>query len=299
MKRSTANLLCAVIAGAMTLITPAAFAGPIYKAASGTDLAAGASWTNGVAPGSADVATWLTGSLGGALTMSTAPSWSGIAMTAETADPVIAVPGSGAFTLGSSGIDLSSSANNLTINAPITLGANQIWNVNAGKTLTAGGLISGTAFGITKNGAGTLTLSVSNSFGGGVTINAGTNADGERFRLGTNSVTLNGGTLNDNAANLNITNNIVIGGSGGTITLLVGTNFNLYGNVSGAGNLTYGGSYGGGNNTIFIFGTNTMTSGTITLSGGAAIPRIKSPAFSSAALDWVFGGGSTEVSGTL
>src|ERR1043166_4207500 len=108
MKRATANLLCAFLGAALTgAIQPTLFAGTIYKAASGTDLAAGASWTNGVAPGSADVATWVSGSLGGSLTMSTGPSWSGIAMTAATADPTIAAPSSGTFTLGSSGIDLS------------------------------------------------------------------------------------------------------------------------------------------------------------------------------------------------
>jgi len=143
MKTSAVKLLCAIVVGAMTLAAPATFAGTINKAATGTDLAAGASWTGGTAPGSGDVATWASGSLGGALTMSTGPTWGGIALTTATADPTIAAPGSGAFTLGSSGIDLSSTANNMTINAPITLGASQIWNVNVGKTLTAGGLISG------------------------------------------------------------------------------------------------------------------------------------------------------------
>ena len=113
MKRCAISPLCALMVGAITLAAPVTFAGTIYKAASGTDLAAGASWTNGVAPGSGDVATWISGSLGGALTMSTAPTWDGIVMTAATADPVIGAPGSGTFTLGSGGVDLSSTANNI------------------------------------------------------------------------------------------------------------------------------------------------------------------------------------------
>ncbi|HEX9047401.1 MAG TPA: hypothetical protein VF988_10275, partial [Verrucomicrobiae bacterium] len=303
MKQSTINRLYALITGAMALAAPAGFAANIYKAASGTDLAAGASWTNGVAPGSGDVATWMSGSLGGTLTMSTAPSWGGIAMTAATADPVISAPGSGAFSLGSSGIDLSTSANNLTINAPITLGASQIWNVNSGKTLTAGALISGTAFGITKNGSGTLTLSVSNSFGAGLTLNAGTAVLKNTNALGTNFLTLNGGTLKNLAgANMIVSNNIVVGSSGGTITVGEGKNFTLTGVLSGSGNLTIGGS-GGGNASIYgLFATNIMTSGTITLVGGTVgVARIPTTAASSAVLDWVISGNTpdTEASGTF
>ncbi|HTL73104.1 MAG TPA: autotransporter-associated beta strand repeat-containing protein [bacterium] len=298
MKTSAVKLLCAIVVGAMTLAAPATFAGTINKAATGTDLAAGASWTGGTAPGSGDVATWASGSLGGALTMSTGPTWGGIALTTATADPTIAAPGSGAFTLGSSGIDLSSTANNMTINAPITLGASQIWNVNVGKTLTAGGLMSGTAFGLTKNGAGTLVLSVSNSFGGGVTLNAGTNVLGNAFALGTGSVTLNGGTLKNNGA-YNISNNIVVGASGGTITLNSANNISYFGNVTGAGNLTLGGSWGGSASSVQMYGTNLMTSGTVTMNPTPAVARLKTPDASSAVLDWVMNGGSTEVSGTF
>lgn len=299
MKRATANLLCALLGVALTgAMQPSLFADTIYKAASGTDLAAGASWTNGVAPGSGDVATWVSGSLGGALTMSTGPTWDGIAMTAATADPVIAAPGSGTFTLGSSGIDLSSTANSMTINAPIILGASQAWSVNAGKTLTVAGSVSGVSFGLTKNGLGTLTLNASNSFGGGVTINAGTNVMGNAFALGTNSVTLNGGVLKNNGG-YNISNNIVIGGSGGMITLNAAANANYYGNVSGAGNLTLGSSWGGGASTVFMIGTNLMTSGTITMSPTPAVARLKTTDSSSAVLDWVMNGGSTEVPGNF
>lgn len=309
MKRATANLLCALLGAALTgVMQQSSLAGTINKAASGTDLAAGASWTGGVAPGSGDVATWVTGSLGGALTMSTGPSWGGIAMTAATADPVIAAPGSGTFTLGSSGIDLSTSANNLTINAPITLGASQIWNVNAAKTVTAGGLISGTGFGITKNGAGTLILSVSNSFDAGVTLNAGTLSLGNVYALGTGSLTLNGGTLQNGATSVGtVTNNVAVGSNGGTVTLGANANLTLTGTLSGSGNVTFGGA---GNNTasstVFLqFANNTMTSGTITLAGtsGKAVARLKSTNSSSAVLDWFIASNnntpSTEISGVF
>jgi autotransporter-associated beta strand protein len=232
--------------------------------------------------------------------MSTGPTWNGIAMTAATADTTIAAPGSGTFTLGASGIDLSSSANNLTINAPITLGASQIWDVNSGKTLTAGGLVSdgGNAFGITKNGSGTLTLGGSNIFGGGVTLNAGTTVLGNAYAPGTGPVTLNGGVLKNNGG-YNISNHIVVGASGGTLTLNSANNISYYGNVTGAGNLTLGGSWGGGASSIFMYGTNLMSSGTMTMNSTPAVARLKSPDASSAMLDWVMNGGSTEVPGNF
>ena len=50
-------------------------------------------------------------------------------------------------------IDMAFANNNVTNNCPLTLGANQIWNINSGRTLTVGGIIGG-SFGITKQGGG-------------------------------------------------------------------------------------------------------------------------------------------------
>src|SRR5439155_1644476 len=54
-----------------------------------------------------------------------------------------------------------------------TLGASRQVTVNGG-TLTVGGPISGSTFGFTKLGTGTLTLSGANAYGGDTTISAGT-----------------------------------------------------------------------------------------------------------------------------
>ncbi|HEX9047778.1 MAG TPA: autotransporter-associated beta strand repeat-containing protein, partial [Verrucomicrobiae bacterium] len=294
MKRPTVKLLYALVASAMALAVPLAYAGNITKAGTGTDLTAGASWTGGTAPGGLDVATWSSSSLGAGLTLGSAKTWGGISITAALTD--IAVTGAGPLTL-TNGIDMSVSANNLTWSTPIVLGANQAWSVNSGKANTVGALISG-PFGITKNGFGTLILSVSNSFSGGMTINAGTNIMGNAYALGTNTITLNGGVLKNNGA-YNITNSIVVGSSGGMITLNSANNISYYGNVSGAGNLILGSSWGGGASSILMYGTNLMTSGTITMNPNAAVSRLKTPDASSAVLDWVMNGGSTEVSGTF
>jgi hypothetical protein len=55
-------------------------AATITKAATATDLADGASW-GGTAPGSSDIAAWVSTSLGASLTLPSSSSWSGISVT--------------------------------------------------------------------------------------------------------------------------------------------------------------------------------------------------------------------------
>jgi autotransporter-associated beta strand protein len=64
--------------------------------------------------------------------------------------------------------------NNLNIGTgEVAMNASRTVTVNAGN-LTVGGSISGSGFGLTKNGSGTLVLSGSNSYTGNTTINSGT-----------------------------------------------------------------------------------------------------------------------------
>ena len=144
----------------------------ITKAATGTDLIAGASWTGSTAPGSGDVATWAGTSLGASLTLGSSTSWGGIGVA--SALTAIGVTGAGPLTLGSGGIDMSSAAVDLTLGTPIALGASQTWNANSGRTLTASGIISGSSMGLTKAGLGTLTLKGANTYSGTTTIFGGT-----------------------------------------------------------------------------------------------------------------------------
>lgn len=77
----------------------------------------------------------------------------------------------------------------------VTLNATRTITVNSGN-LTVGGPISGTGYGLTKNGSGTLILSGSNSFSGNTTINAGTlQASVTGALANTSIVNLNGGSL--------------------------------------------------------------------------------------------------------
>jgi hypothetical protein len=131
-------------------------AAPITKSATGTDLTAGLNWTGSSAPGSGDVATWASTSLGTGLTLGASRSWSGISVASALS--AIDVTGAGTLTLGSGGIDMTVAAVNLTLGTPLTLGASQAWTVSASRTLTPTGIISGTAAVLTKGGSGTLRI---------------------------------------------------------------------------------------------------------------------------------------------
>src|SRR5205823_746885 len=139
----------------------------------------------------------------------------------------------------------------------------------SGQTLTLSGVIDGSG-GLSKTGAGGLTLSVANTYSGGTTISAGTVNLGNASALGTGGLTVNGGTLELlNGATHSVAN---LSGSGGTIE--INGNSNTATLSVGSDNTST--SYSGllkGDNTVPIGNNNTKLSltkvgtGTLTLSG--------------------------------
>ncbi len=155
-------------------------AGLIIKANNATALNATGSWVGGVVPGAGDTAKWdstVTAAnapaLGGSLTLGQIliANPGGAVTIASTASTTLTLNG-----LGSplTGIDMSSATTNFSIAEPIALGASQTWNIGASRALTVSGVISGSTFGITQAGAGTLTLSGANTFTGPISLTGGT-----------------------------------------------------------------------------------------------------------------------------
>jgi fibronectin-binding autotransporter adhesin len=159
----------------------------------------------------------------------------------------------------------SSVSGNLSINGTNT------WTVNPGLTMTVSGNVSGTNAIITKNGAGTLTLSGNNTYTGATTIESGTlqiGAGGTTGSLSTSSSITNNGTLAFNRSD-NITqgthfSTAAIGGTGSIVQ-------------NGAGNLTLNAAntYSGGTTlntgTLVIGNTAAAGTGTITQTDGSSL----------------------------
>ena len=124
------------------------------KSATGTDLtgATAGVWSGGGgangSPTNTDIATWNSTSLGAGLTVASPRTWAGISVSGALTD--IAIAGAGPLTNGVNGINLSVSTNNLSINTPVVLGANQNWTENPGIALVFSGVVSG-GFGATNN----------------------------------------------------------------------------------------------------------------------------------------------------
>jgi autotransporter-associated beta strand protein len=202
--------------------------------------------------------------------------------------------GAGAFTLSSTGGFVltiqgggitNNSASTETINNAITLGAAQTWSatsgalsfggnitnggflltISGGSNTSVGGIISGTG-GLTKSGAGTLTLSGTNTYSGGTTFNAGTVSVSSNSNLGASSggLTFNGGTLQA-TGNVTGTRSITMTGAG-TFDVSIGRTVEESGAVSGNGALSLTGF---GN--LILSGSGSNGTGSTNISGVLSI----------------------------
>ncbi|MEY4939159.1 MAG: hypothetical protein RIQ93_894, partial [Verrucomicrobiota bacterium] len=155
--------------------------------------------------------------------------------------------GAGTLTLGGNvTYDATNNPNGSTLSGKLALGATRTFTIgdssNAAADLTVSAIISGSTFGVTKAGAGTLLLSGANTYTGATTVNLGTlkaGASATVFGSGS-AVTVNATTASSTATldldGYDVTiGSLTFGGSGGTST---STNTVQM----GAGKLTLGGN---------------------------------------------------------
>ena len=265
----------------------------VSKANNTTLLNNPASWVGGATPGSSDVAQW-DGTVTAANTVGLGAStnWAGIAITSPGGAVTITNDGN-TLTLGASGIDLSAANNNLTVYAPVALGAAQTWNVLTSRTLTVSNVISeaSAGTGLTKSGAGTVNLYGTNTYtgptvvnGGTLTLTSGSLAAGSSLKINTggslslfSSATINGqvevGTNTTAAQNASVSGKIVGNltidagatpaspNANATATVATGwVQANLAASISAGGYIT-------NNGTLVLSGTGIQTIGTIVGSG--------------------------------
>jgi autotransporter-associated beta strand protein len=86
--------------------------------------------------------------------------------------PSTTIGGSNTLTIGT-GLSVGAGTASHTINANVQLGATQNWTIGSGSTLTVGGGVGGNAA-LSKDGAGTLVVSGTNTYTGGTTVTSGT-----------------------------------------------------------------------------------------------------------------------------
>ncbi|MEI6037386.1 MAG: autotransporter-associated beta strand repeat-containing protein, partial [Planctomycetota bacterium] len=173
-------------------------------------------------------------------------------------------------------------------------------NASGGLTIASTIADNSSATGLTKSGAGNLTLNGANTYSGQTTLNSGTLTLGNDVALGTGRLAINGGVL-DATANRLTTNNNLQSWNGdftflGTNTLNLGTGGVTLGNLTLGGSrtvtvtantLTVGGAIGDGSQaygltkagagTLVLGGANTYTGqttlslGTLNLSNASAL----------------------------
>jgi autotransporter-associated beta strand protein len=171
--------------------------------------------------------------------------------------------GAGAFTLGGNGItlggDVTNSSTNLqTISLNMVLSADRTFTTTTGGDLTLSGVLSDAAgvHGIIKAGAGTLTVSGTNTFTGSSTINGGTVLVNSAANLGTGSLTINAGTL-EIATGYSSIRNFTMGDVASTFQIDPSQTFTATGIISGTGSLNKTGT-----GTMLLSGVNSYTGAT-------------------------------------
>ena len=144
--RSLCGILHALAISLATsvLIPTAAHAATIGKANNTENLNLSASWTGGAVPGTADIAQWTsTVTAANPTVLGADLSLAGIKIVSPGG--LVTINSGNTLTIGTSGIDLSTATQDLTLNSGLNLrGGKQSWQVAAGRTLNVAGAFTST-----------------------------------------------------------------------------------------------------------------------------------------------------------
>ena len=164
--------ICALPLAALFAV-PVSAANISWNGATDAVWSTGGNWVGGIAPVATDVAVFDATSVANlSTTLGADRTIQGLRIT--TPIGLITIGAGNLLTLGAGGIDMSAASQNLLLNALVALAADQSWNVAAGRTLTANGVLSGTNVNLNKIGLGDLILGGANTFTGTTTIGGGT-----------------------------------------------------------------------------------------------------------------------------
>jgi fibronectin-binding autotransporter adhesin len=239
--RTTSRIVSAFLLASFYLAT-CAQATTIVKEDNADNLNLTTSWVGGVVPTSSDVAQWdSTVTAANATVLGADTNWAGI--TVISPGGTVTINAGNTLTLGSAGIDMSGASQNLTLNNRTLLGADQLWNVASGRSLTVVAGLGGSGL-LTKSGAGTLYVSAVNTNSGGISVTGGTmqtsSSGNSTDSFGAGTVALsNGGRVRFQSTSSSTLNNALNIGSGGGILSYRGNSY--YGSppLSGSGTLTF------------------------------------------------------------
>ena len=197
-------------------------------------------------------------------------TWGATAIASGTlrAGAANAFPSTTAVTLSAanSGLDLDGfdvAIGSLAGAGNATLGANSLTTGNANTNTTFSGVLSGAGGKLVKTGTGIFTLTGSNSYTGGTTVNNGTLQLGNSKALGTGGLTVNGGTLDLHGNSVSVPG---FSGAGGSITNMASGTSTL--TTVASGTSTYAGNIADGAGAVVL--TNSGA-GTLILSGSLSM----------------------------
>lgn len=152
------HLALAALLAIGTLSVHPILAATVVKENNPDNLNLATSWVGGIPPTSADIGQWdYTVTAANTVMLGDNTNWAGLKVI-DPAGPVTLNSDGSILTLGASGIDLSTAANDLTLNCGLVLSNNQTWNVASGRTLTINSTINGGNKLVTMRNVGTFNL---------------------------------------------------------------------------------------------------------------------------------------------